>query len=50
MHRLPVGPGRDRLRNASLGVVPIGYPLPGMHAIVVDEDLAEVAPGERASC
>jgi amino acid adenylation domain-containing protein len=26
--------------------VPIGYPLPGMHAIVADEGLSEVAPGE----
>jgi len=28
------------------GVVPIGYPLPGMYAVVVDEDLDEVGPGE----
>ena len=28
------------------GVVPIGYPLPGMQALVVDEATAEVAPGE----
>ena len=28
------------------GVVPIGYPLPGMFAVVVDEDLDEVGPGE----
>jgi amino acid adenylation domain-containing protein len=29
-----------------LGVVPIGYPLPGMSGVVVDECLSEVAPGE----
>ena len=28
------------------GVVPIGYPLPGMFAVVVDEDGDEVGPGE----
>jgi amino acid adenylation domain-containing protein len=29
-----------------LGVVPIGLPLPGMQALVVDDDLREVQPGE----
>jgi amino acid adenylation domain-containing protein len=28
------------------GVVPIGYPLPGMYAVIVDDDLDEVGPGE----
>jgi amino acid adenylation domain-containing protein len=28
------------------GLVPIGYPCPGMTALVVDESLREVAPGE----
>jgi amino acid adenylation domain-containing protein len=32
--------------EAALGVVPIGAPYPGMSAIVVDEELREVAPGE----
>jgi acyl-coenzyme A synthetase/AMP-(fatty) acid ligase len=32
--------------EAALGVVPIGAPYPGMTAIVVDEELREVAPGE----
>ena len=31
--------------EAELGVVPIGYPYPGMHYLVVDEALSEVAPG-----
>jgi amino acid adenylation domain-containing protein len=29
-----------------LGIVPIGLPLPGMQALVVDDDLREVPPGE----
>jgi amino acid adenylation domain-containing protein len=29
-----------------LGVVPIGLPFPGMQALVVDDDLREVPPGE----
>jgi amino acid adenylation domain-containing protein len=33
-------------REAEQGLVPIGAPLPGMTAIVVDEALAEVGPGE----
>ena len=32
--------------EAALGVVPIGAPYPGMSAIVVDEELREVPPGE----
>jgi amino acid adenylation domain-containing protein len=28
------------------GIVPIGHPLPGMYAVVVDEQLNEVAPGQ----
>jgi acyl-coenzyme A synthetase/AMP-(fatty) acid ligase len=28
------------------GIVPRGYPLPGMYAVIVDEDLDEVGPGE----
>ena len=32
--------------ESALGVVPIGTPYPGMTAIVVGEDLREVAPGE----
>jgi amino acid adenylation domain-containing protein len=33
-------------QEAALGVVPIGWPYPGMDAIVVDDALREVAPGE----
>jgi amino acid adenylation domain-containing protein len=33
-------------RESSQGLVPIGYPYPGMTAAIVDEDLLEVAPGE----
>ena len=29
------------------GIVPIGYPLPGMSALVADANLHEVAPGEQ---
>ena len=32
--------------ECELGVVPIGHPLPGMHAVVADESLCEVGPGE----
>jgi amino acid adenylation domain-containing protein len=32
--------------ESELGVVPIGYPYPDMKALVVDEHLAEVPPGE----
>jgi amino acid adenylation domain-containing protein len=32
--------------SAELGIVPIGIPLPGMSALVVDPALLEVAPGE----
>jgi amino acid adenylation domain-containing protein len=32
-------------RECEAGVVPIGRPLPGMSALVVDEQLREVAPG-----
>jgi amino acid adenylation domain-containing protein len=31
--------------ESRLGIVPIGYPAPGMNAIVVDEELQEVPPG-----
>ena len=31
--------------QAAQGIVPIGHPFPGMQAVVVDEDLHEVAPG-----
>jgi hypothetical protein len=34
------------LSESELGVVPLGHPLPGMQALVVDEALAEVAPGD----
>ncbi len=34
-------------RDAELGFVPIGYPLDDMIAVVVDDDLNEVPPGER---
>ena len=37
---------RDRSADeARVGIVPIGYPYPGMQAIVVDGDLREVEPG-----
>ena len=32
--------------ESELGIVPIGYPYPGMDALVVNEELSEVAPGE----
>ena len=32
--------------EAELGVVPIGYPNPGMNVLVVDDSLKEVEPGE----
>lgn len=38
--------GERSLQEAELGVVPIGYPLPEMEAVVVDDDLMEVPPGE----
>lgn len=31
---------------SELGLVPIGHPFDGMHALVVNDELAEVAPGE----
>jgi len=31
---------------SEMGVVPIGYPFPDMEALVVDDSLTEVAPGE----
>jgi amino acid adenylation domain-containing protein len=34
-------------RESELGIVPIGYPYPGMNVLVVDENLHEVAPGEE---
>ncbi|MGH7932229.1 MAG: AMP-binding protein [Candidatus Binataceae bacterium] len=33
-------------QEAELGIVPIGYPTPGMNVLVVDETLKEVQPGE----
>jgi amino acid adenylation domain-containing protein len=33
--------------ESEMGIVPIGYPYPGMSCLVVDEDLDEVAPGEE---
>jgi amino acid adenylation domain-containing protein len=40
----------DAQRSAAeseMGIVPIGYPYPGMKYLVVDEDLNEVAPSEE---
>ncbi len=40
----------DPLRSpeeAELGIVPIGYPYPGMKVMVADEKLQEVAPGQQ---
>ena len=34
------------LGESELGIVPIGYPYPGMDVLVVDENLREVPPGE----
>lgn len=34
-------------RESELGIVPIGYPYPGMKVLVVDETLEEVQPGEQ---
>lgn len=33
--------------ESELGIVPIGYPYPGMSALVVDKKLREVRPGEE---
>jgi non-ribosomal peptide synthetase component F len=33
--------------ESSHGIVPIGYPLPGVHTLVVNERLAEVSPGQE---
>jgi len=38
--------GERSVKDAQLGVVPIGSPYPDMHAIVVDDELREVPPGE----
>jgi amino acid adenylation domain-containing protein len=35
------------LNETELGIVPIGRPFPEMNALVVDETLAEVSPGEK---
>lgn len=35
------------LAESELGVVPIGYPYPGMNVLVADENLNEVAPGKE---
>jgi acyl-coenzyme A synthetase/AMP-(fatty) acid ligase len=40
----------DSMRSpgeSELGIVPIGHPYPSMNALVVDENLSEVAPGEE---
>ena len=40
----------DALRSAAeseMGIVPIGYPYPGMDYLVVDDELHEVSPGEH---
>jgi len=40
----------DPIRSPSeseLGVVPIGYPYPGMNVLVVDPNMKEVGPGEQ---
>jgi amino acid adenylation domain-containing protein len=34
-------------REAELGIVPIGYPYPGMSVLVADQNLKEVRPGEE---
>lgn len=34
-------------RESELGIVPIGYPYPGMNVLVVDDELKEVHPGEK---
>jgi len=34
-------------QESELGIVPIGYPYPGMNVLVVDEKLNEVPPGEE---
>jgi non-ribosomal peptide synthetase component F len=36
---------RSSWHQSAHGIVPIGHPFPGMQAVVVDEDLCEVAPG-----
>lgn len=33
--------------ESEMGIVPIGYPYPGMKYLVVDEELREVSPGEN---
>lgn len=33
--------------EAELGIVPIGYPYPGMNILVADQNLREVGPGEE---
>ena len=33
--------------ESEMGIVPIGYPYPGMNYLVVDEELQEVSPGEQ---
>lgn len=38
--------GDRSIRECEQGLVPIGHPLPDMRTLVVDERLAEVAPGE----
>jgi amino acid adenylation domain-containing protein len=35
----------ELLSDGELGLVPIGWPLPGMHAYIADESLCEVPPG-----
>lgn len=33
--------------ESELGIVPIGYPFPGMNVLVADPNLSEVKPGEE---
>src|SRR6266699_2208541 len=33
--------------ECELGIVPIGYPFPGMNVLVVDDTLTEVSPGQK---
>jgi amino acid adenylation domain-containing protein len=37
----------ERIAESELGIVPIGYPYPGMKALVVNDSLIEVSAGEE---
>jgi amino acid adenylation domain-containing protein len=39
--------GQRSAAESERGIVPIGYPYPGMNYLVVDEELREVAPGSE---